>query len=266
MMYSSLKLLQKYLHYYFAAENSKGHGIHSPFVFDFVRNVLNDRSKYEAYHKVENLRNELLQDQSLVEVVDLGAGSALSKKRQRTVADITRHAAKSRKYGQLLHRIIRYYDVQSVIELGTSLGLSTSYLALANDRVSVVTLEGAPGVAARAEQNFRQLSLKNIRLVTGNFNETLPLVLNSLATVNCCFIDGNHRKDPTLDYFNMLSEKINANSILIFDDIHWSKEMEEAWDLIRKHPSVSLSIDLFFLGFLFFRDEFKSKQHFVIRY
>ena len=265
-MYSRLKLAKKYLHYQFTASNAQGHGIHSPFVFDFVRNVLNDRTEYEVYKKVEGLRHNLLKDFTLVDVLDLGAGSALSSHKQRTVSDITRHAAKSKKYGQLLFRIIQYYPVNTVIELGTSLGLSTCYLALANEAGSVLTLEGAPGVAARAQQNFCSLSIKNIRLVTGNFDETLPGVLSSMSTVDCCFVDGNHRKGPTLDYFNSLAEKINSNSILIFDDIHWSEEMEEAWEIIRSHPSVRLSMDLFFLGIVFFREEFKIKQHFIIRY
>lgn len=265
-MYSRIKLFYKYLHYYFTSLNGKGHGIHSPFVFDFVMNVLNDKRNYYAYEQVEDMREELLRDTHVIEVEDLGAGSTVSKSKQRRICDIARYAAKPKKYGQLLFRIVNYYQPSSIIELGTSLGITTAYLATADTRVPVMTLEGAHAVAEEAGNNFAALGLQNIRVIEGNFDDTLPKVIDIVYNTGLVFLDGNHRKEPTLSYFHQLLEKANASSILIFDDIHWSEEMEQAWEIIKAHSSVTATIDLFFIGIVFFRTEFKEKQHFVIRY
>lgn len=264
-MYSIFPFTKKYLHYYFTAQNGKGHGIHSPFVFDFVINVLNDRRDFYAYEEVENLRGQLLKDDTVIEIEDMGAGSVVSKLKQRKIAAIAKYAAKPKKFGQLLFRIVNYYQPSTIIELGTSLGITTAYLASANTKIPVVTMEGASAVAAEASSNFIHLGLTNIRIIEGNFDTTLPRVIDLVKTPGLVFIDGNHRKEPTCAYFHQLVHSVTTDSILIFDDIHWSKEMEEAWEIIKAHPSVKLTIDLFFIGIVFFKKEFKEKQHFVIR-
>ncbi len=264
-MYTRFQLAGKYIKYYIAASNGKGHGIHSPFVYDFIRHVLNDTARYDAYGQIEALRSRLLKDNRLLTVEDMGAGSG-SRNRERRIADIVRHAAKPPKLAQLLFRIVRHYRSRSIIELGTSTGLTTAYLALANTNAGVISMEGAAQVAELAERNFEELQIQNIRVVTGNFDLVLPQVLSEGVRPDLIFADGNHRKTPTLQYFNLLLNNINSSSILIFDDIHWSKEMEEAWESIKADPKVLLTIDLFFMGLVFFSNEFKIKQHFVIRY
>lgn len=265
-MYSRLQVIKKYLHYYYHASNGQGHGIHSPFVFNFIEHVLNDHNSYGEYERVEALRRRLLADQTILEVEDLGAGSAIGHARQRKISDIARHAAKPKKLGQLLFRIARYYKPGSILEMGTSLGISTSYLALGNPSAKVITLEGAGQVAAVAKKNFSGLGLSNIDLRVGNFNDTLPAAIEDPANPLLVFIDGNHNKNPTLEYLNKLVPGINPSTILIFDDIHWSRDMEEAWEIIRSHSQVKLSIDLFFMGLVFFREEIKVKQHYTIRF
>lgn len=265
-MYSPFRIAQKYLQYYITAANGKGHGIHSPFVYDFVRNVLNDRHEYAAYQEVENLRTQLLQDHSVIEVEDMGAGSAMNKQAQRSVASIARSAAKSKKWAQLLYRIVRHYSVMNVVELGTSLGISTSYMALANIHGRVITGEGSKAVAAIAKRNFTALDLKHVQVVEGNFDDTLQSMLTQLPQVDLAFIDGNHRKEPTLRYFDQILLQIKPSSVIILDDIHWSEEMEAAWTGIQQHASVKLTIDLFFFGLVFFTEDIKVKQHFTIRF
>ncbi|MBC8033699.1 MAG: class I SAM-dependent methyltransferase [Chitinophagaceae bacterium] len=265
-MYTPFTLASKYVHYYLTAGNGKGHGIHSPFVFDFVVHVLNDRRNFYAYTEIELLRNKLLRNTEEIEVEDLGAGSLSSPHRKRAIGSIARHAAKPGKYGKLLFRMVERYEPKNVLELGTSLGISTCYLASAHKQMPVLTLEGAPAVAAQALRNFEDLGLKNIRLITGNFDTTLPKVLEVVGSPDFVFIDGNHRKQTTLNYFHQLVQRVNHRSILIFDDIHWSREMEEAWEEIRKHPSVTLTIDLFFIGIVFFKPEIRQVQHFTIRF
>ena len=265
-MYSAFQLALKFSRYYLTSSNGKGHGIHSPFVFNFVTKVLNDKGIYSVYDKIENLRNELTQKDETLTIEDFGAGSTTSKSNKRKVGDIARSALKPKKFGQLMYRMVQHYKPSTIIELGTSLGVTASYLASADSNAMLYTFEGAKEIAAIAKKNFEQLNSNNIELIQGNFDDTLPGQLSKLSVVDFAFVDGNHRKKPTLNYFNQLLEKANENSILIFDDIHWSKEMEEAWKEIQQHPSVTLSIDLFFIGIVFFRKEQKVPQHFSIRF
>ena len=265
-MYTSLQLAYKYIRYYLTAANAKGHGVHSPFVFDFITKVLNDKAGYDDYNKVESLRKNSLMDKAILTIEDHGAGSSTSASKERSVSSIAKNAVKSKKYAQLLYRIAKYYQPDSIIELGTSLGITTSYLSLARPAGNVFTLEGSGEIANKALQNFKALALPNVRLIEGNFDYTLPSLLYYLTSVDLAFIDGNHRLKPTENYFHWLIEKANSNSIFIFDDIHWSSEMEQAWGHIKEHPAVRCSIDLFFIGIIFFRWEFREKQHFAIRF
>lgn len=265
-MYSSIQLAFKYLNYYLTASNGKGHGIHSPFVFHFITKVLNDKNHYPEYQPIEDLRQKLFKDQHILAIEDFGAGSSLSKTNHRTVASIAKNAAKQKKYSQLLFRIAKEYEPKTIIELGTSLGISTSYFATGNPVSKVITLEGAREIAKIARQNFESLKLSNIEIAEGNFDDTLSFIIHHLSSVDLAFIDGNHRRQPTIQYFETILSKTHNFSIVVLDDIHWSREMEQAWKYCKEHDSVTLSIDLFFLGILFFKNEIKEKQHFTIRF
>lgn len=264
-MYSPLQLSLKYIRYRLRAFNGRGHGMHSPFVYELIRSVLNDKKIYPEYDRVESVRAALKKDQTLLPVKDLGAGSVHGTAPSRTVASIAAHAAKPAKYGQLLFRMARHYRPANILELGTSLGITTRYLALGNPEARVKTMEGVPSIAAFARGSFEKEGLK-IGLQEGNFDETLPVVLREHGTVDLCFVDGNHRLEPTIRYFEQLLPYTGNSSIIIFDDIHWSREMEQAWDHIRTHEAVRCSVDLFFVGIVFFRNEFREKQHFSIRF
>lgn len=265
-MYSKWQLAGKYLRYYFTSSGGKGHGVHSPFVFDFISKVMNDKKDYPEYIWGEGLRLKYINDYELLNVEDLGAGSAVSKKKQRTSRSIAKNAIKPKKYGQLLFRIVRHYKPENIIELGTSLGVTSLYLSIANPGGQVTTIEGSAEVAAFARKHLAIFGLQNLTLITGNFDDVLPVILKGINSVDLAFIDGNHRLEPTLKYFNELLPKTTGNSIMIFDDIHWSREMEQAWETIKEHPLVHCSIDLFFTGIVFFRQEFREKQDFRIRF
>lgn len=259
-------MVLKVLKYYITSSNGKGHGIHSPFVFDFITKVMNDNRHFYAYDSIEQIRNDLLANHKVLAIEDFGAGSTVTKSNERKVSDIARSSLKPKKFGQLMFRMVNYYQANNIIELGTSLGITTSYLASANLKGNVYTFEGAKQVSAIAKQNFNNLSLNNIQVIEGNFDETLQLQLNKMTSADFAFVDGNHRNKPTIRYFEQLLSKSNESSVFIFDDIHWSKEMEEAWKYIQRHSAVTLTIDLFFIGIVFFRREQKIPQHFVIRF
>lgn len=265
-MYNHFKLASKFIRYYFTAANSKGHGVHSPFVFNFIKNVLNDKKDYKVYTEIEAVRKEMLNDKREITVEDFGAGSGKLKTNRRFVRDIAASSLKPQKFAQLIYRIVAYYKPTNIIELGTSLGITSAYLALAHEDVNLSTFEGSDSIAGIAGANLKKLGLNNIQLHTGDFAVTLPAFLKHSPNIDCAFIDGNHSLEPTLAYFNLLLNHTNKNSILIFDDIHWSPQMEQAWQLVIAHPAVTLSVDVFFIGIVFFRDDFKVKQHFTIRF
>ena len=265
-MYSSFQIAIKYLKYYLSAFNGKGHGMHSPFVFDFIRNVLQNKNRIYPPGPIEALRTALRKDHRLIVVEDLGAGSRIYRKRERTISQIARSSVKSRKYSRMLYRLVNHYRPHTIIELGTSLGISTATMAAAHPDATVYTIEGSAAIQEQAVKNFRTLGLQHIRSLPGHFDAVLPELLVSLPRIDLAFIDGNHRYEPTMKYFHQLLQQCGPDSILIFDDIHWSREMEEAWKEIQQHPQVRCTIDLFFPGLVFLNPAFKTKQHFVIRY
>ena len=248
------------------AANGKGHGMHSPFLFGLITDVLNDKKKYPAYSQVEHLRQAMRREERQVNVEDFGAGSTKNNSRQRTVRSIARHAAKPAKYGQLLFRMTQYYQPATILELGTSLGITTSYLAKGQPRAKLVTIEGAPVIAELAQENMNSLGLTNVMVKQGRFESILPGVLEKMPTIDFAFIDGNHRRQPTELYFHQLLPHLHNDSILVFDDIHWSREMEEAWETIKGHHAVRCTVDLFFIGLVFFRREFHEKLDVAIRF
>ncbi len=266
LMYNKFQIVKKYLSYYFTASNGKGHGIHPPFIYDFVTHVLNDKKAYPAYNIVEQLRHHLLENHTNIEVEDFGAGSTTKATNQRSISSIAKNAAKPKKLAQLIHRIVKHYECRNIIELGTSLGISSSYMAMANEFGRVITCEGSAAIATIAKENFKKLFLQNISLLEGEFSTSYNKALEEMPTIDLLFIDGNHKYQPTIDYFNKALPHLHNDSIIIFDDIHWSAEMENAWSEIKKHDAISESIDLFFIGITFFRKDQKAKQDFVIRF
>lgn len=266
-MFSKIELAKKYLHYWTTASNGKGHGTHSPFVYDFIRKVLMDKQERPEFVRIEALRQQLRKDNTLLEIRDFGAGSRVDGHKQRAISSIAKSALKPAKYSRLFYKIIQHYNYKDRLELGTSLGITTSYLASADKGGKVFTFEGAPSVANVARKNFSSLGLENIQLTEGNFDETLPVFLSDYNDkLDFSFIDGNHREEPTIAYYKQLLPFVHNDSVIILDDIHWSQGMENAWYHIIEQPEVTVSIDLFFIGLVFFRKENKEKEHFTIRH
>lgn len=257
------ELAKKYIRYYFSAGNR--HSVHSPFVYALVEDVLNKKQFLPAYAPMEKLRAELLKSTEVLNVTDLGAGSLMGATNVRKVRDITRHAAKPPKFGQLFYRLVKYLGATTVLELGTSMGLSTAYMASAG--AGVHTIEGCPNIAARAAENFRALGLQDkIHQYVGNFDTELTKVLAQIPSPDIVYIDGNHREEPTIQYFLDCLPHLKPTSLLIFDDVHWTEGMERAWETIKAHPAVTTSIDLFFIGLVFVSPDFKEKQEFELKF
>ena len=266
-MYSPFALGWRYLGYWLRAVNGKGHGVHSPFVYDFVRSVLLDKTPYPAYTEVEGVRRKLLQDMRTISVADYGAGSGHLTRRDRRIADIARTSLKPAKYAQLLHRMAQRYRPRTIVELGTSFGVSTSYMAFGNPAAQVITGEGSPSIADTAAEVFRSLQLDRVELVRGNFDETIPAMQEACKhPPELLFLDGNHRLEPTLRYFEQWRTVAAPDAIWVFDDIHWSAEMEAAWEALKAHPAVTLHLDLFFVGIISLNPDFKQQFGCSIRF
>jgi predicted O-methyltransferase YrrM len=240
------------------------HGTHSPFVYKLADEVIYNKRQVEDYHIIEAQRKRLLADDALIQVTDLGAGSHLNKDRTKKVKQIAKHALKRPALAQLIYRLASFTNPGLIIELGTCLGITTSYLAKAAPQASVVTIEGCPQTAEVAKRNFTALGLQNIKLEVGNFDQILPGILDAQQKLDFVYVDGNHRKDATLNYFRWCLPKVHENTMLIFDDIYWSQGMKEAWAEIKAHPQVTVTVDLFWIGLVFFkkgqaRQDFKLK-------
>lgn len=238
--------------------------VHSPFVFALLNEVIEDDRHFYVFDTLERLRENMLSDKRRIEVKDLGAGSHTTKTNLRVVQSIARSAVTPPHYTQLLFKLVHYFKPKTILEMGTSLGISTLYQASPESSARMITLEGCPQISAIAKENFNWSGVNNIELMTGDFATTLPQALHKIQRLDYAFFDGNHRKIPTLDYFNQALEYAHQDSVFVFDDIYWSDEMYEAWQTIKAHPKVTLTIDLFYMGIVFFRTENKAKQHFTL--
>jgi hypothetical protein len=250
-----------YVNYLFKAKGL--HGTHSAFVYELYEKVIGNTTTYYDFAPIEHLRKILLRSAETIEVVDFGAGAGGSTKRK--VSDIAKRSSIPRKQGQLLFRLVNFLQPKTMLEMGTSLGISTLYQAKACPTANFITMEGSPQTAAIATRNFGLLKAINIKQVTGNFDETLPAVLKSIPSLDYVFFDGNHRKEPTLNYFHQCLPLASDSAVFIFDDIRWSQGMYEAWQEIIKEPIATVTIDLFSFGLVFFRKG-QVKQHFIMKF
>ncbi|WP_461789508.1 O-methyltransferase [Pedobacter sp.] len=258
-----LQFFADYLKHQFTAKTR--HGTHSPFVYKLADEVIYDFSEKNSYKAIEAQRKKLLADQRQITVTDLGAGSHLNKNRTKKVAQIAKNALKSPRLAQLIYRLAANHKANDLIELGTCLGITTAYLSKAAPQANILTIEGCPQTAEVAYQNFNELGLDNIELQVGNFNDMLPKAIDERQQLDFVYIDGNHTKEATLNYFEWCLPKITENTLLIFDDIYWSEGMKKAWEQIKNHPKVTVTVDLFWIGLVYFKKG-QAKEHFKLKY
>ncbi len=256
-------MLKYFFKFLLASKNE--HSLHSPFVFDLYTKIITDQKILPIFTEIENLRKKLLKNRMVIEITDFGAGSRIYKTNQRQIRQIAKNAEKVPKFGRLLFRLIQHFKPSIIFDLGTSLGITTLYESKACESGKIYTFEGCPETAKVAKENLTILNCQNVEMIVGNLDETLSNKLNEIENLDFVFFDANHRYEPTVRYFERCMAKANEESVFVFDDIHWSEEMHKAWEYISKHESVMISIDLFFVGLVFFRKN-QPKQHFVLRY
>jgi predicted O-methyltransferase YrrM len=246
----------------FLGSSTNQHGVHSPFVYDLVTNCLYDTTTHEAYAKLKAYRKSLCSNKTLLHISDFGAGSKVFKSNQRPVNRIAKTSGTSLKRAQLLLRIVQYLQPTQILELGTSLGIATQALALGTPKATITSIEGCPATAAFAKQHLSSFAINNTNLKQGRFEEHIPKLAQQ--PWDLVFIDGNHQGEATLKYFEALLASVHNDTIFIMDDIYWSKTMTDAWETIKQHPKVTVTIDTFFWGLVGFRKE-QAKENFKIR-
>lgn len=263
MFSETIYFLKDYYKFRRISKPRGGHGIHSPFVYDLYTQVIDISRKESIFEDIETLRKKLLNNKTIAVKSSFGAGSIINSKT--SLNEIAKKASVSPYLGRLLFRLANYFKPKTIIELGTSLGISTLYLAAANNESKVYSIEGDSALTKIASENLNKLGVTNVSLITGDFDNELAVLINKIENIGMVFIDGNHTEDATVKYFNLILEKTNHDSFIIFDDIRWSEGMRKAWQSICTDERVSISIDLFNCGIVFFRKGI-VKQHFNLRY
>ncbi|MDC0230542.1 class I SAM-dependent methyltransferase [Aureispira] len=257
-----MSAILRFLKFYWRSETK--YTVKSPFVVSLIENVIEDDRTYYDFGALRRLRIILEQNNTKLKIKDLGAGSKTTNSKERSIKSILKSAVSPQWQCEFLFRLVHYLQPQNRLELGTSLGLSSLHQYIPLRGAPFYTLEGCPNIAKTATDNFKKLKAQNIQLSVGDFSKTLPVVLDKISRLDYVYIDGNHQKTPTLSYFEQCLKCSHTDTIFVFDDIHWSADMESAWDEIKQHPKVTLTIDLFYLGLVFLSSEKAEKQHFSI--
>lgn len=239
------------------------HSLHAPFIFDLYTKAVKATGTDDRH--LLQLRKELRHNHTGIELVDLGAGSLMEASDKRSISTIARHSISSIKTARLVARIAAFAQPKTIIELGTSLGLLSLQLHNNSPQSRIYTVEGDPTLSALSKSHFEKHANGKIDLRTGNIDDLLPQLIEEIGHVDMAVMDANHTLQATLTYFYLLLKRCHKNSVIVLDDIHWSKEMKIAWDEIRNHPEVTCSVDLFQVGVIFFKEEIQ-KQHWTLTY
>lgn len=269
-MIPRLKYALKFINYRLFEKHKKGHGIHSPFLYKLIRNVFLNKENPPELNKVFQIFDKYKKSKEVLEFIEIGAGSNIIKNQNKdnlktiSVGKIIRTSSVNKKYGQLIYNMIQYFKPDDILELGASVGISSSFIAKAAPKSNFKSIEGIEEKINIAKKIASELNL-NTEFILGDFDQVLDSTLKKYDKLGLVFFDGNHKKQSTLNYFNSCLTKSHNDTIFIFDDIHWSTEMEEAWNVIKNHEKVKVSIDLFRLGLIFFKKEL-SYQHYVIKF
>ncbi len=254
---------QSFLKYWLLAVNE--HALQPPFVYALYTKTIKPDEPKEIFGQIENYRKQLLQRKDSIRFTELGAGSSISNKKERPIRSMARHSLSSARFSRLLYRLICQFEAQTILELGTSLGINTLYLSAAAPKGTVYTLEGCPETAAAARSLFSRWPNRNILVEEGPIDQHLPLLLQQLDTIDAAYLDANHTYEASMRYFELLLPKLHPNSFLVIDDIYWSPGMQQAWQEMCSHPQVSLSLDVYDAGLLFFRPGLR-KAHYILSF
>ena len=248
----------------FLIHSTTKYGVHSPFVYDLLTKCLNKKTNTNNIQILKKYKKELLKNNTKIKIKDFGAGSRVLNPHERKISNIAKTAGTSIKKAQFLMHLVNYFKIENSLEIGTSLGIATLGMSLGNPKIKITTLEGCSETLKVAKQKFQKLKITNTQFIEGNFEKTLAKTIQN-NKYNLIYFDGNHTKKATINYFEQCLPTVYNDSIFIFDDIYWSSGMTDAWQYIKNHKKVTITIDMFYWGIVFFRKEQQEKEHFKIR-
>lgn len=258
------KTILKYINYRLTSYTE--HDLHSPFLYNFYMELIKNENPFNDFEDLNALRKQLQSNSTTIEITDFGAGSKKLNSNKRQIKQIAKHGIAQKKQAEFLYRLLNKFTPKTIVELGTSVGLTSLYLSKALPKSTIYTIEGCPALFQFSNKLFKTENAKNITSINGNFNIEFPKLLSKIDSLDFLYIDGNHAYEPTINYFKLALDKKNTNSIFVFDDIYWSEEMQKVWKEICAHKDVTLSLDLFYFGIVFFKTENKEKEHFVLKF
>ena len=259
-----IKTILKYINYRLTSYTE--HDLHSPFLFNFYMELIKNEHPFGDFEELDAIRLQLESDHTKITISDFGAGSKKLNSNTRQIKQIAKHGIAQKKQAEFLYRLLNKFRPKNIVELGTSIGLTSLYLSKASAKSSVYSIEGCPNLCKYSSELFKKANVTNITTINDNFNSALPQLLSKLSSLDFLYVDGNHAYEPTMAYFKAALNKKNTNSIFVFDDIYWSDGMQKAWKEISSNKEVTLSLDIFKFGIVFFKTENKQKEHFVLKF
>jgi predicted O-methyltransferase YrrM len=250
-----------YISYKLLSRHKRGFGIHSPFLFRLIQECFNESPKTDSLDRALAYRESQLSSQETVNYSSAGANEVGEKKEK--IQKLARKSSVNNKYGILLYKLVRYFSPDEILEFGTSIGISTAFLCSAkHEGCKIVSVEACKNTSEYAKRMLNKAGFTGVETVNERIEE---YIVSQKSSPDLVYIDANHTFKGTMDIFQYLLKNVNNNSVLIFDDIYWSKEMVRIWKYIKQHSSVTMTIDLFRFG-LVFVDKRLYKENFVIRY
>jgi predicted O-methyltransferase YrrM len=250
--------LKKYIQHFVTAKRN-GHGIHSPFAYQLCEEVFYNTQRFYAFDTLNLLRKELEQNQEKITIEDFGAGSKTFKSSTRKISEIAKRGISLPKQSELLYRLLYFLKCTNAVELGSSLGLNALYMASVDKKIQVFSIEGSDKLHQFAKSLAHKNGMDSVKFIHGIFEDAFPELLQTIERLDFLYVDGNHTYSATLNYFKQALDKKHLNSVFIFDDIYWSADMTKAWEEIKQNTQVTLSIDAFYFGLVFFKSELKEK-------
>ncbi len=257
--------IYKYLEHLFHRRYRKGRGIHSPYLFTLVHDVIFNAQGIDIPNEIREIHLRLRKDRTRIGAGTLGTKTPVDRSGERTVGSFVRGSSVSPRYGELLFRIAQWFKPDMILELGTGLGVSTLYLASGAPDVPVHSLEGSVERAAFAAQLVCRCHLEQVSIHWGDLDKKLEEVLPLVEGRFVAFLDANHRYEPTIRYVRSILERAGDEAVIVMDDIYWSKGMQAAWKEVVSWPEIRVSIDLFHMGILLLRNDL-NKARVKIKY
>lgn len=206
----------------------------------FIEQYISDNKYSQHVNNIESARINFLQNNDILP----SSG--------KSVGEYCKASSSPQSKGEFLMKLIRVIKPDNCLELGTNFGISAAYQACGlelNGKGRLITIEYNRELLPYSDDLWDKIGIKHrIQQYQGKFEDVLSEILSMLQEIDFVYIDGNHRKEPTLSYFNEIYPFLRKDSVVVFDDITWSDEMKEAWMILSKDQRINNAFEVHDLG------------------